>query len=73
MKKILNKIVKNSYMRHSKNSFGLKIPFYIYLPFKKEMCVYAMNMDWDSLRVKIESRREEDYGKIICVLKKGIY
>ena len=73
MKKILNKIVKNSYMRHSKNSFGLKIPFYINLPFKKELCVYAINMDWDSLRIKIESRREEDYGKITTVLKKGIY
>jgi hypothetical protein len=73
MKKLLNKIVKNSYMRHSKNTFGLKIPFYINLPFKKELCVYAMDMDWDSLRIKIESRREEDYGRIIYVIKKGKY
>jgi hypothetical protein len=73
MKKLLNKIVKNSYMRHSKNTFGLKIPFYINLPFKKELCVYAMDMDWGSLRIKIESRREEDYGRIIYVIKKGKY
>lgn len=73
MKKLLDKIVKNSYMRHSNNTFGLKIPFYINLPFKKELCVYAMDMDWDSLRIKIESRREEDFGRIIHVLKKGKY
>lgn len=73
MKKFLDKIVKNSYKRHSKNSFGLKIPFYINIPFKKELCVYAMDMDWNSLRIKIESRREEDYGRIIYVLKKGKY
>jgi hypothetical protein len=73
MKKLLNKIVKNSYMRHSKNTFGLKIPFYINLPFKKLLCVYAMDMDWNSLRIKIESRREEDYGRIIYVIKKGKY
>jgi len=73
MKKFLDKIVKNSYIRHSKNSFGLKIPFYINLPFKKELCVYAMAMDWNSLRIKIESRREEDYGRITHVIKKGKY
>jgi hypothetical protein len=32
-----------------------------------------MDMDWDSLRIKIESRREEDFGRIIHVLKKGKY
>ena len=73
MKKILNKIVKNSYIRHSKNSFGLKIPFHINLPFKKKLYVYAMDMDWDSLRIKIESRKKEDFGRIIYILKKGKY
>jgi hypothetical protein len=73
MKKILDKIVENSYMRHSKNSFGLKIPFYINLPLKKELCAYAMDRDWNSLRIKIESRKEEDFGRIIRVIKKGKY
>ena len=73
MKKYLNKIIRNSYNRHSKNSFGLKIPLYINLPFKTELCVYAMNMDWGSLRIKIESRKDEDYGRIVKVIKKGIY
>jgi hypothetical protein len=35
--------------------------------------MYAMNMDWDSLRIKIESRSKKNFGKILCVIKKGIY
>ena len=35
--------------------------------------MYAMNQDWDSLRIKIESRSENNYGKILWVIKKGIY
>ncbi len=73
MKKLLDKIVKNSYMRHSKNSFGLKIPLYINLPFKRELCIYAMDMDWNSLRIKIESRSKKNFGKILWVIKKGKY
>jgi hypothetical protein len=35
--------------------------------------MYAMNQDWDSLRIKIESRSEKNFGKILWVIKKGIY
>jgi hypothetical protein len=32
-----------------------------------------MDRDWNSLRIKIESRKEEDFGRIIRVIKKGKY
>jgi hypothetical protein len=73
MKKYLNRFVRKSYDRHSYRKFGFKIPFYLNLPFKMELCMYAMNMDWDSLRIKIESRSKKNFGKILCVIKKGIY
>jgi hypothetical protein len=73
MKKYLSRFVRKSYSRHSYRKFGFKIPFYLNLPFKMELCMYAMNQDWDSLRIKIESRSENNYGKILWVIKKGIY
>jgi hypothetical protein len=73
MKKYLNRFVGKSYDRHAYRKFGFKIPFYQNLPFKMELCMYAMNQDWDSLRIKIESRSEKNFGKILWVIKKGIY
>lgn len=43
------------------------VPFYLEV-WGYKLCVYAMNMDWDSLRIKIEKDHE-----IVYVLKKGKY
>ncbi len=70
MSKLLDKIIKKAYHRHSKNEFGFKLPMYVKLPFNKELALYAMNMDWESLRIKITDN--ETY-KITRVIKKGKY
>ena len=66
MKKYLSKQIRKAYGRKPID-FGFKLPFYLRIG-QYRLCVYAMNMDWDSLRIKIEKD-----CKIVKVLKKGIY
>ncbi len=63
--KFIDRLIKKLYCRVGWHWYNL--PFYINLG-KYRFCVYAMNMEWESLRIKIEKNHE-----IMVVIKKGIY
>ncbi len=46
------------------------IPFYFEM-FGYRLCIYAMNMDWESTRIKIED--VNDSYRIVKVIKEGTY
>lgn len=62
---LLDKQIKKAYARKGMHWYNL--PFYLSFG-KYELCVYAMNLDWKSLRIKIEKDCQ-----IVAVIKKGIY
>ncbi len=66
MKKFLDRIVSKAYGR-TRSDRGLKLPLYIKFG-KYKLSFYAMNCDWESLRIKIMKGI-----RIVKVLKKGLY
>ena len=62
---LLNKQIKNAYYRKGRNWYNL--PFYLNIG-EYKLCIYAMNMDWESMRIKIEKEH-----KIFKVIKCGIF
>lgn len=65
MKKHLSKLVRKCYDAKSKKWYSF--PFYFKFG-KYRLCAYAMNIDFDSLRIKVEKD-----NKTAFVIKKGIY
>lgn len=63
--KFIDKQIDNAYRRVGFHWYNL--PFYCKVG-KYKICVYAMDMNWKSLRIKIEKG-----NKIVKVIKKGIY
>ena len=63
--KIVDKIIQELY--HKKGKSKIILPFYLEMG-KYRLCVYAMDLDWKSLRIKIEKD-----SRIIKVIKKGLY
>ena len=63
---LFDRIIRNAYYRTYAQK-GLKLPKYINIG-KYVLCFYAMDMDFKSLRIKLEKNNE-----IIFVIKKGIY
>lgn len=66
MRKTADKLINWLYYRKVKRIF--RLPFYFRVG-KYELCLYAMNLDWESLRIKIRY----DRYKNLYVLKKGVY
>ena len=62
---MLDRYIKRLY--YAKGGAKIKLPAYISVG-EYRLCIYAMNMDWDSLRIKIEKDFEVYY-----VIKKGRY
>ncbi len=62
---LLDKAIKRAYLRKGWHWYNL--PFYIKIG-QYKLCVYAMDMNWESLRIKIE----KNYA-IWKVIKKGVY
>lgn len=60
-----DKKINDCYYGRTRISF---IPFYVEL-FGYRLCVYAMNQDWESLRIKIENVK----CRIVKVIKEGKY
>lgn len=65
--KWIDKKINDCYYGRTRFNF---IPFYFEL-FGYRLCIYAMNQDWESLRIKIED--VNDRYRIAKVLKKGRY
>lgn len=64
-KKPYNRLIWWLYTRKEKHR--IRLPFYLKLgPYR--LCIYAMNTDWESMRIKVE----KDY-RIVWVLKEGVY
>lgn len=62
---LFNKQIKKAYYRKGWHWYNL--PFYLNIG-KYKLCIYAMDMDWYSMRIKIEKD-----CKIVKVIKRGIY
>lgn len=62
---LFDKAIKRAY--HRKGYHWYNLPFYLKVG-KYELCVYAMDMDWNSMRIKIT----KDY-LVWKVIKKGVY
>lgn len=65
MRFFFNKQIRNAYYR--KGWYWYNLPFYMNIG-KYKLCIYAMDMDWDSMRIKIEKD-----CKIVKVIKQGIF
>jgi hypothetical protein len=65
MRFLFNKQIRNAYYR--KGWYWYNLPFYMNIG-KYKLCIYAMDMDWDSMRIKIEKD-----CKIVKVIKRGIF
>ena len=61
----IDKYIKRCYVRKGWRWYNL--PLYVKIG-KYRLCVYAMDMDYNSMRIKIE----KNY-KIWMVIKKGVY
>ena len=64
--KFVDKHINKAYTK-TREDFGLKLPLYIKFG-KYKISAYAMNVDWESLRIKIEKD-----NKIIKVIKNEIF
>lgn len=62
---IFDKAIKRAYTRKGWHWYNL--PFYAQIG-KYRLCIYAMDMNWNSMRIKIE----KDHA-IWRVIKKGVY
>lgn len=65
MKVHLDKLIRKLYLR--KPIEGFTLPAYFTVG-RFRLCIYAMDMDWESLRVKIERD-----GEVWLVIKKGTW